>query len=135
MVKEINNQYVRERFGSDLSQGRISRTREAMQKYGDNHWWESDDDLEIAMYQISEGIRMVDFSRYRRGLDQLMGRHVSTLELAANMEDLREEAEPILSNLVAQILEKATIEDSLLKPGEEPNKLLPGYYSPRRDLF
>ena len=63
-----------------------------MQAYGDNHWWESDDPTQVAMYQIFEDILMTDFSKFHEGLETIVGRPVYTHEMGMNVEGLRKEA-------------------------------------------
>lgn len=52
----------------------------AMSKYGENHWWLSQDTLEIAKYQLSEDILLVPFDKFHKGLEKLLGRPVFTSE-------------------------------------------------------
>ncbi len=57
---------------------------QAMEKYGDNHWWEPDADRrEFAYYQIHEPVLFVKrFDELRASLDVLLGRSVRRSELA-----------------------------------------------------
>ena len=91
-MNEVNDAYIKERFGKDLPQKNVDNLRTAIQKYGENHWWESEELLQVAMYQIFEDVLMVDFSLYHQGLEKLVGRPVFTHEFALNVEGLREEA-------------------------------------------
>lgn len=61
-------------------------------KYGDNHWWESEDLRELAYYQIAEPVLMCEFSDFHKGIERLLGRPVWTHEFGVNMDGLREEA-------------------------------------------
>lgn len=91
-MDKINDTYIRERFGKDLPSKNVDNLRRAMQKYGQNYWWESDDPVQIAMYQIFEEILMVDPDKFHEGLERLLGRPVFTHEMGLNLEGLREEA-------------------------------------------
>jgi hypothetical protein len=54
----------------------------AMEKYGDNHWWESSDLRKIAYYQINEPISLLkDFSRFHEGVELLLGHGVPNIVL------------------------------------------------------
>ncbi len=80
--------------------GRLSKLSEdgrktilhAQEKYGDNHWWLSEDPLVIARYQLFENIGMSDLDVQIAGLQKLLGRPVYHQELAFDVEELREEA-------------------------------------------
>ena len=50
---EVNDESIMERFRKDLPQKQIDNLRNAMEKYGENYWWESDDPVQVSMYQIS----------------------------------------------------------------------------------
>jgi len=95
MVK-INDAYVRKHVGREIWSQLSQETRETikitMEKYRDNRWWESEDPLQIAMYQIFEDILIVDFDKYHQGLEKLVGRPVFTHEFGISREALREEA-------------------------------------------
>ena len=66
----------------------------AMEKYGDNHWWEEGVDLRtFAYYQLNEPIFLSnDFSRFHEGVELLLGRPVWTHEFGINADELRKEA-------------------------------------------
>ena len=91
-MTEINDAYIRARYGKELPQANVDRLRTAMQSYGENHWWESDDPTQVAMYQIFEDILMTDFSKFHEGLEKIVGRPVYTHEMGMNVEGLRKEA-------------------------------------------
>ena len=91
-MTEINDVYIRARYGKHLPQENVDRLRTAMQGYGDNHWWELKDPIQVAMYQIFEDTLMVDFLLFHMGLKKLVGRPVFTHEMGLNVEGLREEA-------------------------------------------
>lgn len=66
--------------------------RGTMAKYGDYHWWLSDNLAEIAMNQLFENVLLVDFRVFHEGIEELLGRPVWTHEFGINIEGLREEA-------------------------------------------
>lgn len=67
----------------------------AMEKYGDNHWWEPDiDPRKFAYYQIQEPISLTsDFSHFHGSVELLLGRPVFTHEFGLNANGLIAEAE------------------------------------------
>ena len=65
--------------------------RQAASQY-DERWWESNDPVIVAMYQLYEPILMVDFDVFHGGLEKLLGRPVFTHELGMNVEELKKEA-------------------------------------------
>ncbi|VVB59632.1 Uncharacterised protein [uncultured archaeon] len=65
----------------------------AMEKYGDNKWWLSENPVIIARYQLFENTCMVpDIGKILVGLQKLLGRPVYHHDLAFDVEGLREEA-------------------------------------------
>jgi len=62
-----------------------------MVKYGTNQWWNSQDPVEIAQYQLFEDILMVDFSIFHEGVEKLLDRPVWTHEFGLNNEGLKRE--------------------------------------------
>ena len=98
-MAEINDSYIKSIFGDDLPPANIDKLKNAMQKYGDNFWWESKDPVQVAMYQIFEDILMVDFSTYHEGLETIVGRPVYTHEFGLTVEGLRKEAQLGLKRL------------------------------------
>lgn len=68
---------------------------EAMEKYGDNHWWELDEDpRKFAYYQLKEErLLAADFGRFKEAMDLLLGRPVFTHEFRSSNHALRQEAE------------------------------------------
>lgn len=89
--KKIDAEYIRARY-PNIPRRNIDGLKAAMQKYGDNYWWESEDPIQLAMYQIFEDILMVDFGKFHEGLEKLVGRPVFTHEMGLNPEGLKEEA-------------------------------------------
>lgn len=66
----------------------------AMEKYGDNHWWELDvDPRKFAYYQLHENLMLcANFSQFHESIELLLGRPVFTHELGTNINGLRREA-------------------------------------------
>src|SRR6266516_4151061 len=71
------------------------RCLEAMEKYGDNHWFPPMvDPRTFAYYQINEPIMLCHtFSRFHKAAELLLGRLVYTHEFGINAEGLKREAE------------------------------------------
>ena len=94
-MNKINDKYVKETAKmhgiNKLSQEDISRVRKVMEKYGDNHWWESNDPIKLATYQLYEPVLLADYSLFFKGLEKLLGRPVLNTEFFLNISDLREE--------------------------------------------
>lgn len=67
----------------------------AMEKYGDNHWWEPDvDPRKFAYYQINEDLMLCgDFSHFHESIELLLGRPIWTHEFGISADKLRQEAE------------------------------------------
>lgn len=90
--------YIERTFGEVPAKNKKSLV-ETMKKYGENHWWESDDQLTIGMYQLFEPVLMVPFDKFHAGLEKLLDRPVFTHELRINYEGLKEEAQLALRRL------------------------------------
>lgn len=79
------------------NQEREERLQATRAKYGDNHWWVSDDPHVLAYFQINEPILCIDgaapFQRFYAAIERLLGRPVQTFEFGLNIEGLRAEAE------------------------------------------
>ena len=99
MTQEINDAYIRERFGADLAPKNVDALKGAMQKYEGNHWWESKDPVEVAKYQVFEDILMTDFSTFHEGVEKLVGRPVYTHEFGLNVEGVRAEAREAIARM------------------------------------
>jgi hypothetical protein len=72
----------------------VQAALEVMRKYENNHWWESDDPVEVVKYQVFEDVIIVNFEKYWDGLTKLLGRRISTHEftpdgLIALQEEVR----------------------------------------------
>jgi hypothetical protein len=88
MVRE----YV-EDFLDGIDEKQKQRILKTMNKYGNNHWWRSDDSIIIAKHQVFEPVLMVPIDTFTESLEKLLGRPVYTFELADYDEDLKNEAE------------------------------------------
>jgi hypothetical protein len=82
-----------------LSNEQKEASEKAMKKYGSNHWWMSDDPLEVAMHQVFEDIQITDTALYQKGLEKLLDRQVYFHELGLNRNTLREEAKYAIKRL------------------------------------
>ena len=98
MVIKMEWKYIDDIIGTlpDENRRNILKT---MQKYGENKWWNSNDPLYVARYQIFEDILMVPFDRYHEGIEKLLGRPVYTHEFGLNPEELRQEARQAIQKL------------------------------------
>src|SRR5258708_4934051 len=67
----------------------------AMEKYGENHWWEPDvDPRKFAYYQLHEDLMLcAKFSQLHSAVELLLGRPVYTHEFGISIDALRQEAE------------------------------------------
>lgn len=65
-----------------------------MEQYGENHWWEPDEDpRKYAYYQIQEPIWLSNgMDHFHESIELLLGRPVFTHELAISYQDLVQEA-------------------------------------------
>ena len=68
------------------------RIHEVEEKYGDNKWWESDDPVHLATWQLFEPILMCDFPKFHDGVEKLLDRPVHTHEFGANHAELLHQA-------------------------------------------
>ena len=118
MTQPINDEYIHQRYSRDLPQENIDNLKRAMAKYGDNRWWESEDPVTIARYQIFENIFMSStFSIFHEGLEKLLERAVYTHELGLNMKGIRAEASEAIARLDSKAppLDKGIAEERELK--------------------
>ncbi len=77
-----------------LPQANQQKILEAMEKYGENHWWEPNiDPREYAYYQLQEDILLGDFHHFHESVELLLGRPVWTHEFGISIGELRQEAE------------------------------------------
>lgn len=77
-----------------VSQENQSRCLAAMEKYGDNHWWEPDvDPRKFAYYQINEPIMLGTMDHFHESIELLLGRPVYSHEFGICTEELKQEAE------------------------------------------
>ncbi|MBU0894727.1 MAG: hypothetical protein KKF48_00490 [Nanoarchaeota archaeon] len=89
----VDENYMKEHY-KGMSPKEAREVMKVMQKYGDNHWWESDDPMEIAKHQIFEDVLLTNFKTYHQGLATLIGRSIEVGELSSKKytEKLRKEA-------------------------------------------
>ena len=92
-----NTEYIKKKYASIPEENKKAMLK-AMQKYGENHWWESDDPEEIAKFQLFEDILLTDFSTFHEGVERLLQRPVWTHEFGVNIEGLRKEALEIIAH-------------------------------------
>ncbi len=97
----IDEDYIKERYG-ELTSENVVAIQTAMDKYRENHWWESKDPLEVAMYQIFEEILLVKFDLFHKGIEKLLDRPVFTHEFGLNYKGLEEEVRQALSRLKSE---------------------------------
>ena len=71
----------------------VKRHLVAMQKYGDNRWWCSEDSNAIGYYQLREPVSLVPYSVFIASLEKMVGHEVDPFELVVNEEYLIEETE------------------------------------------
>jgi hypothetical protein len=64
---------------------------DAMEKYGKNRWWLSEDPKERAYHQVNEPILLMSFSQFHEDVENLLNRSVWTHEFAS--DKLKHEAE------------------------------------------
>lgn len=73
----------------------VTRCLAAMEKYGENHWWEPDvDPRKMAYYQAQEDLLLVGIRHFHESVKLLLGRPVYMHEFApANAEKILQEVE------------------------------------------
>ena len=71
----------------------VKKYLEQMEKFGDNHWWLSEDKRVLGYYQLMNPILLVSFDKFHEALEFLLGRPVWTHEMGLNYEGLKAEAE------------------------------------------
>ncbi|MDD5193418.1 MAG: hypothetical protein PHF67_02415 [Candidatus Nanoarchaeia archaeon] len=98
MSNQDYDAYIERTFGKVSPRCRRGFIK-TMAKYGDNHWWESENPLVIAKHQIFERKLIVPYDFFMRGLAKLLGRPVGDHELGLNAKGLRKEAELALKRL------------------------------------
>ncbi len=90
----MNNQTFLKSIGV-TDEETLQKCLKAMEKYGDNHWWESDTDpRKFAYYQMQEALMLcAKFSQFHESIELLLGRPVFTHEFALAHNELIQEAE------------------------------------------
>lgn len=71
----------------------VKKCLDQMEKFGDNHWWNSEDKKVLGYYQLMNPILLVAFDKFHEALEFLLGRPVWTHEMGLNYEGLKAEAE------------------------------------------
>ncbi len=73
----------------------LQKCLNAMEKYGNEKWWEPDTDpRKFAYYQIQEDLMLcANFSQFHEAIELLLGRPVFTHEFALAHNELIQEAE------------------------------------------
>lgn len=102
MEKEVNLEYVLNYLKEKLEEENPSpelmkNMHESMKKYGDNHWWESEDKAMIGFYQLNENRLIVPFSVFQKGLEKLLDRPVLNSEMGINRNGLVREADEAIN--------------------------------------
>lgn len=73
---------------------KVAHCLEVMAKYGDNHWWEPDEDpRKYAYYQLHEETLLGTFSHFHEASELLLGRPIFTHEFGLSVDKLRQEAQ------------------------------------------
>lgn len=110
----------------------------AMEKYGDNHWWESDDPRVRAYYQTLEmdesGRGFISFRQLKSDLEVLLNRSVYNHEFAsANAVAMRQEVERawiygvgVTSERERQEREQESVDLAQRLAGDKVMKIEPG---------
>lgn len=65
----------------------------SMQTYGGNRWWESNNKVVKAYYQLNEPCKLIKLSQLQEGLEMLLNRKVAREEILYNKKALLREAE------------------------------------------
>ena len=84
----------------------VARVAETKQKYGDNHWWESEDPAVLFWGQINEPILIISFGEFQEATEKALKRPVFTHEFV-DPESLKAEFQ--------KKIPKATFEDIMNK--------------------
>lgn len=89
----MNNQTFVERL--NIPAENMHHCLDAMEKYGNNHWWEPDvDPRKYAYYQIKEPTMLGNFRYFHESIELLLGRPVWTHEFSSiGYDALVQEAE------------------------------------------
>ena len=93
-----NREYVRT-LGVDVEAQQ--KCLNAMEKYGDNHWWEPGvDQNTLAYYQLHEDIMLCPtFDVFHEAVEKLLGHPVMTHEFGLAIDRLRREAKRAWTNI------------------------------------
>lgn len=72
-----NEQYCKAMTNDEKT---INKMLSVMAKYGDNHWWLSDDIKRMSYFQLQEESLLVEFEAFHKGVELLLERAVQTVE-------------------------------------------------------
>jgi hypothetical protein len=78
-------------FWSELDEEQKKVLLEVKAKYGDNHWWESDNPMVVLRYQIEEPKQVVYVPDYVVMLGQFLERPVSHIEIAFDYDTIKKD--------------------------------------------
>lgn len=87
---ERNTAYLR-RIGIQAGDEAWRKCMDAMEKYGDNRWWLSEDPRERAYYQLKEKILLMSLKQFHGDVEKLLNRDVLIHEISSDR--LKQEAE------------------------------------------
>ncbi|MFA5999990.1 MAG: hypothetical protein WC783_03375 [Candidatus Paceibacterota bacterium] len=93
---KVDNKYITEHLkkvgldASNITEEKINTAKSVMEKYT-TKWWESDDKTLLARCQLFEPILLVKFSDFQEGLEQFLGRGITTIEFGFFVENLKDE--------------------------------------------
>ncbi len=78
-------------FWDELSEKLKDEYREAKAKYGNNHWWKSDEAIIVIKHQIDEPYQFVYLPDYLAMLGEFLERPVCHADYSFNQATLKEE--------------------------------------------
>ncbi len=89
----MDNAAYLDKFAPHLTPERRQLLLDVMHGYGENKWWLSEDLRTVAYHQLHENRLLVDFSKFHKGVELLLGRPVWTHEFGLCRNQLLFEAE------------------------------------------
>jgi hypothetical protein len=69
----------------------------AMEEFGDNRWWTSNDLRVIGYYQLMSPVMLVEFPKFHKAVETLLQRPILTHEFAQNWDGMKAETEKAFS--------------------------------------
>ncbi len=93
---------IKEKIREKLGVGSAQSIEKAKEEYGNNHWWNSTDPLEVAMYQVFEPLNLIDSDNldlYKAGIKKLTGEDVPFSELVFRDRNLQKKVLEGVRNL------------------------------------